>query len=38
VVMDQGRVAAVGTHADLLRTCGLYQRLIQSAMPEQAAA
>jgi ATP-binding cassette subfamily B protein/subfamily B ATP-binding cassette protein MsbA len=27
VVLDGGRVAAVGTHAELLRTCSVYQRL-----------
>ena len=27
VVVDNGRIEAVGTHADLLRTCGVYQRL-----------
>ena len=27
VVVDNGRVAAVGTHAELMKTCQLYQRL-----------
>ena len=27
VVIDQGRIAAVGTHTELLKTCDLYQRL-----------
>jgi ATP-binding cassette subfamily B protein/subfamily B ATP-binding cassette protein MsbA len=27
VVLDEGRVAAVGTHAELIRGCPLYQRL-----------
>jgi ATP-binding cassette subfamily B protein/subfamily B ATP-binding cassette protein MsbA len=27
VVVDNGRVAAVGTHAELMKTCALYQRL-----------
>jgi len=27
VVLDQGRVAAEGTHAELLRQGGLYQKL-----------
>ncbi len=27
VVLDDGRVAACGTHAELMRTCPLYQRL-----------
>ena len=27
VVLDEGRVAAVGTHAELMKTCPMYQRL-----------
>lgn len=27
VVLDRGRIEAVGTHAELLRGCGVYQRL-----------
>ena len=27
VVVDAGRIAAVGTHQDLLRDCAAYQRL-----------
>ena len=27
VVLEKGRITAVGTHAELLRTCALYQRL-----------
>jgi ATP-binding cassette subfamily B protein/subfamily B ATP-binding cassette protein MsbA len=27
VVLDEGRVAAIGTHAELMRTCPIYQRL-----------
>jgi ATP-binding cassette subfamily B protein/subfamily B ATP-binding cassette protein MsbA len=30
VVLDEGRVAACGTHAELLRTCALYQRLYEA--------
>ena len=27
VVLDEGRVAATGTHAELMKTCPMYQRL-----------
>jgi subfamily B ATP-binding cassette protein MsbA len=27
VVIDEGRVAAIGTHAELMKTCPMYQRL-----------
>lgn len=37
VVMDAGKVVAVGTHAELLATCGVYQRLHQSAQFRAAA-
>ncbi len=30
VVLDEGRVAASGTHEELLRTCALYQRLYEA--------
>jgi ATP-binding cassette subfamily B protein/subfamily B ATP-binding cassette protein MsbA len=30
VVLDEGRVAASGTHHELLRSCGLYQRLYEA--------
>jgi ATP-binding cassette subfamily B protein/subfamily B ATP-binding cassette protein MsbA len=30
VVLDKGRIAAVGTHAELIRTCPLYQHLHES--------
>ncbi|MEZ6124044.1 MAG: ABC transporter ATP-binding protein [Planctomycetaceae bacterium] len=38
VVMDQGKIAAVGTHAELLSQCGLYQRLTQAGPSARSAA
>ena len=38
VVMDQGQVAAVGTHNELLTKCPLYQRLTQSGIGGHSAA
>jgi ATP-binding cassette subfamily B protein len=37
VVLDQGRIAAVGTHAGLLRTNSLYARLAQLQFADRAA-
>ena len=37
VVMDAGKVVAVGTHPELLATCEVYQRLHQSAPSRKAA-
>ncbi|MBK6672220.1 MAG: ATP-binding cassette domain-containing protein [Proteobacteria bacterium] len=37
VVLDQGRIAAVGTHADLLRTNSLYARLAQLRFADRTA-
>ncbi|MDE7223291.1 MAG: ABC transporter ATP-binding protein/permease [Acetatifactor sp.] len=30
VVMDNGRIAAIGTHEELLKTCGIYQDICRS--------
>jgi len=36
VVMDRGRISAVGTHAELLRTSSLYSRLAQRQLADPA--
>jgi ATP-binding cassette subfamily B protein/subfamily B ATP-binding cassette protein MsbA len=37
VVLDAGRVAAVGTHAELLKSCNVYQRLYDAHFLRQVA-
>ena len=36
-VLDQGRLIATGTHAELLRDCALYQRLARLQFREAEA-
>lgn len=38
VVMDQGRIAAVGDHNQLLQSCDIYRRLSQAGAQPRAAA
>jgi ABC-type multidrug transport system fused ATPase/permease subunit len=38
VVMDQGRIVDQGTHAELLRRCGIYQALVNNQMVKRAEA
>jgi ATP-binding cassette subfamily B protein len=38
VVLDGGRVAGIGTHGQLLRTCMPYQEIVASQLGEEAAA
>lgn len=37
VIMDQGRIAAVGNHEELLKNCRIYQDIWYSQMGEEAA-
>jgi ATP-binding cassette subfamily B protein len=39
LVLDHGRVAGIGTHAELLRTCALYREICLSQLsPEEVSA
>ncbi len=37
VVLDQGRIAACGSHAELLKSCSLYQDIYYSQMGEEVS-
>jgi ATP-binding cassette, subfamily B, multidrug efflux pump len=37
VVMDEGRVVGIGTHAELLDTCETYREIVYSQLTEQEA-
>jgi ATP-binding cassette subfamily B protein len=39
VVLDEGRIAGIGTHAQLMESCGTYQEIVLSQLsPEEAAS
>lgn len=35
IVMDQGRIAGIGTHRQLLETCGIYREIAMSQLSEE---
>jgi ATP-binding cassette subfamily B protein len=37
LVLDEGRLAGVGRHGDLLRTCEVYREIVASQMSEEEA-
>lgn len=38
IVLDDGAVAGIGTHADLMQTCPVYQEIFYSQFPEKRPA
>lgn len=38
IVMDEGRVAGIGNHRELLRDCGVYQQIARSQLSEEELA
>jgi len=38
VVLDQGKVAAIGTHTELLATCQIYQEIYRSQLGDGGMA
>lgn len=37
IVVENGEIAGIGTHAELLRTCAVYQEIVRSQMGEEEA-
>lgn len=35
VVLEEGKIAGIGTHAELLRTCGVYRQIAESQLSEE---
>ena len=38
VVLDEGRIAGIGTHAELMKTCETYREIVLSQVTEEEAA
>jgi ATP-binding cassette subfamily B protein len=36
IVLDQGEIVGTGVHADLMKTCAIYQEIVSSQLPEEA--
>ncbi|GGI43271.1 multidrug ABC transporter ATP-binding protein [Paenibacillus marchantiophytorum] len=38
IVLDEGRIAGIGTHAELMKTCAIYQEIVASQLSEEEIA
>ena len=38
IVLDQGRIAGLGTHRELLKTCEVYREIVFSQLSEEESA
>ncbi|OCT17076.1 multidrug ABC transporter ATP-binding protein [Paenibacillus pectinilyticus] len=38
IVLDEGRIAGIGTHSDLMRSCEVYQEIVASQLSEEESA
>ncbi|MDU0201592.1 ABC transporter ATP-binding protein [Paenibacillus sp. MAH-36] len=38
IVLEDGRIAGIGTHAELMSTCGVYQEIVASQLSEEEIA
>ena len=36
VVLNDGKIAGVGTHEELMESCGVYREIALSQLPEEA--
>jgi ATP-binding cassette subfamily B protein len=37
IVLDEGKCVGQGSHASLMRTCGIYQEIVHSQLREEEA-
>ncbi|MDQ6419435.1 ABC transporter ATP-binding protein [Paenibacillus sp. LHD-117] len=38
IVLDEGRIAGIGTHKELMETCGVYREIVSSQLSEEESA
>ena len=38
IVLDEGRVAGIGTHRELLENCRVYREIVESQLSEEEIA
>ena len=38
IVLDEGRVAGMGTHRELLKSCDIYREIVASQLSEEELA
>ena len=38
IVLEDGKIAGIGTHAELFRTCGVYKEICLSQLSEKEVA
>ncbi len=38
IVLDEGQIAGIGTHAELMKTCDVYQEIVASQLSEEEIA
>jgi ATP-binding cassette subfamily B protein len=38
IVLEEGRIAGIGTHKELLKTCGVYREIVSSQLSEEELA